>query len=348
MRTIFSVACVFFLIISLIKFVKATKVEPSLIKVSTPVRRDFYRTVPFAGEVLSRRSVRITALTPGRIVSIGVPDESRVKAGEVLFVLGGPEVQRRLVSLRTEIRILQRRVLLAEKALKLKKKSFSAHLIPYSEVLSAEEHLGRLKSELSARQNALRLFESYLRIRAPIAGVFTRRRVSVGQWVEKGTVLAAIVDPERVWIRALVFPPPGFRLSGKPARILLPDRVLPARVTRVAPEETPAGGRIVFLEGPELSRYLAPGETVKGRIILAEHRKALALPRQAIIYDRNEKPWVFVKTPKGYVRRALRLGLVQGNWVEVLSGLKPHEKVVVQGAYELFYRDFPRTYHLPD
>lgn len=317
-------------------------------RVATPVRRDFCRTVPFTGEVLSRRSVRITALTSGRIVSLGVSDESRVRAGEVLFVLGGPEVEKRLGSLRTEIRILQQRILLAEKALKLKKKGFSARLIPYSEVLSAEEHLWRLKSELSSRQNAFHLLESYLRIRAPIAGIFTRRRVSVGQWVEKGTVLAEIVDPERVWIRALVFPPRGFRLSGKPARILLPDRVLPARVTRVAPEETPAGGRIVFLSGPELSRYLAPGETVKGRIVLAEHRNALALPRQAVIYDRNEKPWVFVKTPKGYVRRALRLGLVQGNWVEVLSGLKSHEKVVVQGAYELFYRNFPRTYHLPD
>lgn len=319
-----------------------------LFRVATPVRRDFCRTVPFTGEVLSRRSVRITALTSGRIVSLGVSDESRVKAGEVLFVLGGPEVEKRLGSLRTEIRILQQRILLAEKALKLKKKGFSARLIPYSEVLSAEEHLWRLKSELSARQNAFHLLESYLRIRAPIAGIFTRRRVSVGQWVEKGAVLAEIVDPERVWIRALVFPPRGFRLSRKPARILLPDRVLPARVTRVAPEETPVGGRIVFLSGPELSRYLAPGETVKGRIVLAEHRNALALPRQAVIYDRNEKPWVFVKTPKGYVRRALRLGLVQGNWVEVLSGLKPHEKVVVQGAYELFYRNFPRTYHLPD
>ncbi|QJA06266.1 efflux RND transporter periplasmic adaptor subunit [Thermosulfurimonas marina] len=348
MRTIFSVACVLFLIISLIKFVEAAKVKPSLIKVSTPVRRDFRRTVPFVGKVLSKKSVRITALTPGRIVSIGVPDESQVRAGEVLFVLGGPEVKRRLATLRSQVAVLEKEIFLAEEAVRLKREGVKAKIVPYGELLNAEEHLLQLKNELAARKNELHLFETRLRIRAPISGIFTRRRVSIGQRVEKGAVLAEVLDPKALWVKAIIFPPEGVSLSGKPALIQLPDRTLSAKVARMAPERTPAGGITVFLEGRDISRSLAPGESVRGVVILEEHRKALAVPKEALVYDEAERAYVFVKSEKGLEKRMVKTGLSGDGFVEVVSGLREGERVVIKGAYELFYRDFSRIYRVPD
>ncbi len=348
MRSIFSVACVLFLIISLIKFVEAAKVEPSLIKVSSPVRRDFRRTVPFVGKVFPKKGVRITALMPGRIVSIGVPDESWVKAGEVLFVLGGPELERRLATLRSQVATLERAISLAEEAVRLKKEGVKARIIPYREFLNAKEHLLQLKNELVARKNELHLFESRLRIRAPISGIFTRRRVSIGQDVEKGTILAEVVDPQDLRVRATVFLTKKADLTGKLALIYLPNRPLFAKVVGVAPEQTPAGGITVFLEGKDISRFLVPGKSVKGALVLEEHRGALAVPEEALVYDEAERAYVFVKTEKGFEKRMVKTGLSGDGFVEVVSGLKKGEEVVIKGAYELFYRDFNRIYRLPD
>jgi len=317
------------------------------VRLQRPQRRTFRRTVPFSGQVVPRRKATLRAPLSGYLLAVMVPDETPVKAGKVLFLLGGPEVERKISLLATQIATLKKEIFLAEKRVEIKRKGLSAHLVPYGEFLQAREYFLQLQRELGARKTQLQILKQQRKVRAPFSGIFTRRRVFPGEWVNRGTVLAEVIDPKALWIRALVFAPEGVSLAGKPALIRLRGRILSARITRLAPEKTPAGGRIVFLEGPSLSS-LSPYEYVRGEIILEEHREALAVPRQAVLYDQKERPCVFVKTRHGFVQRFIRIGQETADWVEVLSGLKPDEEVVVQGAYELFYRNFPRTYHLPD
>ncbi|MBX6422835.1 efflux RND transporter periplasmic adaptor subunit [Thermosulfurimonas sp. F29] len=344
LRTIFR-ALLFFLIIGA---VEAAAEPPLFIRISFPERRNFRRTVPFVGRVLPRKRVRITAPMEGRIISIGAPDESPVRAGMILFVLGGPEVEKRLANLKSQVAVLEKEISLAEEAVRLKREGVRAKIIPYGELLNAEEHLLQLENELGARRSELHFLKIRVRIRAPISGVFTRRRVSVGQRVKKGAVLAEILDPKTLWIRAMVFPPEGIGLCDKPAIIRLGGRTISARVTKVAPERTPAGGRVVFLEGKDIAGFLGPGEAVSGEIIIEEHRKALAVPEEALVYDESGKAYVFVKSEKGFEKRMVKTGLSGDGFVEVVSGLREGEKVVVEGAYELFYRNFSRIYRVPD
>ena len=342
------VVLAFFLVLGSVGTARAVNEGPSFIRVSLPVMKDFRRTVSFIGKVVPKRKVEIVARVSGRIVSIPVPDESPVQKGEILFALGGPEIEKRRKSLEAHLEVLEKEMALAEKTVRLKDKGVKAKIIPYGELLSAQEHLLSLEAEFEALKAELAAFKAGLQVKAPISGIFTRRRVSIGQDVEKGTVLAEVVDLQALWIKATVFLPKKTKLCGKQALIKTASHPLRAQVIRVSPRHTPAGGTVVFLEGKEIPRNLAPGQTVSGEIILEEHRGALALPAEAVVYDEKERAYVFVKSGKTFEKRRVKTGLAANGYIEIVSGLQKEEEVVIQGAYELFYRNFNQIYKVPD
>ncbi len=337
----------FFLVLSAMGMAEVNE-GLSFIRVSHPIKRDFYRTVPFMGEVVSKKRVEVVARVPGRIVSIRIPDESPVKKGKILFTLGGPEIEKRLRGLEARLKALREEMALAEEAVRLKEEGAKAKIVPYGELLSAKEHLLSLEAEFEALKAELTSFKAGFQVKAPISGIFTRRRVSIGQDVEKGTILAEVVDPKTLWIKAVVFLPDKAKLGGKSALIKTRDHFIRAQVTGNSPRHTPAGGTIVFLEGKEIPRNLAPGQTVSGEIILEEHKGSLALPAQAVVYDDKERAYVFVKSGKTFEKRRVKTGIVADGFIEILSGLQGEKAVVVQGAYELFYRNFNQIYKVPD
>jgi cobalt-zinc-cadmium efflux system membrane fusion protein len=115
----------------------------------------------------------------------------------------------------------------------------------------------------------------------------------------------------------------------------------------VLPEASGAGATAVWIEGPQIDERLHPGQTVSGDVTL-DIRQALTVPQSAVVYDANEQPYIFVQEDGTYTFRAVRLGLTQGGWVEVLSGLEQGRPVVTQGAYELFYRRFNEQFKVED
>ena len=72
------------------------------------------------------------------------------------------------------------------------------------------------------------------------------------------------------------------------------------------------------------------------------------MPESAVVYDTEEKPYLFVETKHGYESHPVQLGLIQDGWVEILSGLEQNQFVVTHGAYELFYRQFNEQFKVQD
>ena len=65
---------------------------------------------------------------------------------------------------------------------------------------------------------------------------------------------------------------------------------------------------------------------------------------------RDENSFVFLKnsSASGYHRQAVKTGIVSHGMAEILQGLKKNDRIVVQGAYELFYNDFNKIYKVVD
>ena len=173
-------------------------------------------------------------------------------------------------------------------------------------------------------------------VSSPIAGVVMARSATVGGVASEGTPLFEIADLSSLWVDVHVFGAdaqhiqPGVpievtRLSdGAKAEATL-ERVLPGTAT--ASQSTVARATI-----PNADGLWRPGSAVKVRVTVARKPAALAVPLSALQRFRD---WdvVFIRVGDTYEVRPVELGERDAERVEVRSGLKPGDQVVVAQSY---------------
>lgn len=314
-----------------------------------PTRRDFPLTVSWMGAVESRQTVQLIAPVGGRVVALAVADEAEVSPGSLLLKLGGPGPQSRLRVMHTRIAALRHRLQLAQQIVTHKQKAVTEKLAAVEELLQAQDALTQRKADLATAVEAQQAYRAHLTLLAPSAGVFTQRRVSVGQDVEHGMILATLLDPTHLRIEATLFLTEVTVLRGRTAAVRLGSGApLNGSVTRVLPSRTAAGGIRVWIAGKSLDRALHAGQAVRGSLRLDTHPNALAVPLSAVIYDAREMSFVFVQSARGFTRQRVHTGRTDAGWVEIVDGLKDTDRVLIAGAYERFYQNFNRVYKVAD
>jgi membrane fusion protein (multidrug efflux system) len=314
---------------------------------SQPAMREFVTRTPWIGTVQTQAAVELTALVAGQVEAIAVDDQSAVEAGALVMRLGGPTVGSQRARLRAHVDSLESQLALVEQT--ISRLQGNVEVIAKNTLATAQESRLKLQAQLRDAQLALDAFEEQVLIKAPIAGVFTNRRVSTGQVVSAGQVVGEIIDPNHLRIAASVFPPRDSVLQGKEATIRLSeDQGLSGVVRHALPSTSDTGAAIIWIEGPDIDEHLSPGQTLSGTLILETTPPTLAMPASAVVYDPDEQPHVFVQEGASYVQRDVRLGRTTDGWVEVLSGLEQGQSVVTQGAYELFYRQFSQQFKVED
>jgi len=320
-----------------------------LITTSLPVTRTLRQRVPWIGVAISQAIIYLKAQQTGRVETIDAQDESPVAQGATLLQLGGPLVELQRARLKADLESLTLQADLAGQNLSRLKENLGAKLATTEQVASAQEAQIKIVTQLRETQLALETMEQQLRIRAPMTGIFTNRRVSVGQTVSAEDMLGEIIDPNHLRIVASLFVPRAASLEGVEATIRVDAaRSLTGTVRRVLLQADSTGATIVWIEGPQINEQLRPGQTVSGEMTLAVKIAALTVPQSAVVYDANEQPALFVEKDGTYESRSVRLGLTQDGWVEVLSGLDATQPVVTQGAYELLYRQFNTPFRVED
>jgi hypothetical protein len=190
------------------------------------------------------------------------------------------------------------------------------------------------------------------RVTSPSPGISTNLRGSVRQEVKKGALPADIGSPANLRIVASLFPPADIPLQGKTAKITsVAGKTITGTVVKILPQPTISGLTfiwIVWIEGDAINRQMKAGEIAYGKIPLRVQRNVLALPADAVVRDEHEQTLVFLIVPGGYRKQPVKTGLTSEGWVEVVSGISGDTEVVVQGAYELFHRDFSKVYKVAD
>ncbi len=326
-----------------------SSIATAFIATSRPVTRTLVQVIPWVGTVESQSRVQLKALQAGRVESIDARDETPVEQDRTVVRLGGPQIEMERARLQADAQSLQSQLALADQTAERLKQSLGARLATAEQLAAAQEAQVKLAGELRNAQLALQSFEQQVRIGAPVAGVFTDRRVSIGQTVGVGDVIGEIIDPNNLRIVASVFVRGVVALEGHEAtvRIDAAESVAGA-IRRVLPQAGSTGATVVWIESPQISERLHPGQSVSGRVTVASRPAALTVPQSALVYDANEQPLIFIEKDGVYESRPVRLGLTQEGWIEVLSGLEPGQTVVTQGTYELFYRRFNEQFKVED
>jgi multidrug efflux system membrane fusion protein len=178
------------------------------------------------------------------------------------------------------------------------------------------------------------------KVRSPLAGVVERKHVAAGQYLQAGDPIATLVDTHQLRLRFRVGEAEVVRLrEGQKVAFRVqsfPDREFEADLVHIQGIADPATRRVECLATvADPDPALRPGFFATVRIEVSREEEAVVIPEGAIL----PTEWGFVAfvVEEGTARRRdLVLGLhTREGGIEVLSGLRPGEALVVEGTAAL-------------
>jgi RND family efflux transporter MFP subunit len=293
--------------------------------------RRFTETVDAVGVVSPRigHVASLAAPAPTRVAKVFVAAGARVNVGDPLVEFEQAPFDAAAKSAEAALLTAQKA---AERAQRLADAGVSARR--EAEVAASELALAQ------ANAAAARLARERSTLRAPIAGVVTRISAVLGANADASQPLVEVADPSALDVALTLSPSDAGRVhagqgtalhdgadaAGKP--------VASGRVSDVsASVDTASRGVLARVEVTSGVGALRIGQTVFGRITVAEHPNAVVVPLESLV-PTGEGFKVFVVDDKGIaMSRDVKLGGRSDKGAWVTEGLKAGEKVVTKGAY---------------
>ncbi len=178
---------------------------------------------------------------------------------------------------------------------------------------------------------------AYSRVVSPIAGAVADRPLNEGDIAGPGMPLLTVMDISRVVARVNVPQADApFVKVGQTAIITQTDNSeqTEGKVTVVSPSTDPNTTTVqVWVQIVNTGERLKPGTTVHASIVTEEYKAASVVPTAAILPGEEGGTAVLTVTPDSIAHtRAVKLGIREGNQVQILSGVNPGDEVVVVGG----------------
>lgn len=257
---------------------------------------------------------RLAPAQPGVIAEVNCAEGEHVEKGAVLFHL--------------DSRPLDVAVEFASQTVERQKKLLPIGGASQKSVQDAEQQLASARA-----QRAL------LTVTAPFSGTITRVNARPGEAVDLTSVLAEMVDPNRLTATASV---PASQLDGlkpdQPVEFIVEDRALPVRgmVSFISLQVDPKTGAALVRAAVPADAGLRPGQNLQVRIISEERRDRLAVPLESLVKNEEGQEVIALVHGDEAIQTPVKVGIRDGNLVEVQGdGLKEGDSVVTVGAYGL-------------
>jgi membrane fusion protein (multidrug efflux system) len=268
--------------------------------------------------------VKVLAEVEGKVLTLHVEEGDAVRKGQVLATLVPNDGQIRVK--KAELKQSNAR-LAYERARDLVDKE----LISREEYDKLEIEYRIAEQELAEAEWAL----SRTSIRAPFSGQVTQRMTQVGQHVQIGDEMFQVTDFESLITRIYLPERDVLGLEeGREVRIRLnaaDDLAFRGRIRQISPIVDTATGTIkVTVAAVEQPAKVRPGSFVTVDIVRETRADALLVPREAVLRE-LKKAHVFVASNDVAEKRAVTLGLEEGDYIEALAGVEAGEAVIVAG-----------------
>jgi len=314
------------------------------------------------------RSTPIFSPYAGRVIKLFVKPGDTVTVGQPLFTVQAADMvqaQNDFISAATALNKARSAQSLAQIIDKRQRLLYEGKAVPLKEVQNARAALDAAENDVRSAEVALEATRNRLRIlgktdqeitdfqekgtidpatliTAPIAGTIVQRKVGPGQYVGSGSTdpVFIIGDLSTVWVVAFIreTEAPIVHVGQQIYFTVLayPDRSFPATISYVAAALDPTTRRLLVRATVNNDAgLLKPEMFASVKILSGESDKAVAVPRDAIIYEgETARVWVVrdKDNDKAIELRRIKVGLTNGSMVEVLKGLAPGDSVVTKGS----------------
>ena len=180
----------------------------------------------------------------------------------------------------------------------------------------------------------------YSEVRSPINGVVTDRPLYPGEMAAAGTPLLTVMDTSSVIAKAHIPQENAAALRvGDKGTMAVPGIPEPVsgKVTVVSPALDPSSTTIeIWFEAKNPKQELKPGTSVHISVTAQTVKDALVVPSSAILTGPDGSTTVMLAGPDGLAhQQSVKLGIRNGEDVQVVEGVSANDKVVTSGAYGL-------------
>ena len=291
------------------------------------------------GVVEPERKIEIFSRLSAYVKKIVQEEGAYVKEGAILALLDDTEI--RISYEQAKIQLEQAKLSLeeAEQNFKRNKELIEKDLISEQEFQTQEAQYKQRQLDYENRSEEfknLQLQLNWTKIRALSEGFVTERLIEMGDRVNANEQVYTIEDFKPLLVRVYVPASDATQLETKmPAEVtteVLQGKVFEGDVKLINPRIDVQSGTVkVTVEVFDESLQLKPGMFVEVRIITGAKENLLVIPRKAILYKQN-LTYVFVLQGNQVSQREVTLGLIEEDQVEVTSGLKEGDVIVVVGV----------------
>jgi multidrug efflux pump subunit AcrA (membrane-fusion protein) len=190
----------------------------------------------------------------------------------------------------------------------------------------------------------------YTRIVSPIDGVVTDRPIYPGETAPAGTPIITVMDTSQIVARAHISQQDATPIRvGDPATVTLPQ--IPAaqgKVTLVSPALDPNSTTVeVWVQVPNPQGLLKPGAAGSVAIVAQTIPNTIVAPATSLLTASDGLTTVMVLDSDNKVsRKKVKVGVRDGQEMQVLDGLKKGDRIVTVGAFVLDRMDeddLPKT-----
>ena len=305
------------------------------------------RKLELSGTVSSPHASQISTSVEGLVSVVHFDSGANVKKGDMLLELDDEleqaafeQAAAEAVKAAGEVTDAKRRMRIAES---LAKRKYG----PQNEVEArqAEVEIDTATEEgFKAEQRRREVILARHKLPAPFDGVISKRMVEIGQWVKPGAAVFELVAMRDFRVDVPVPQEYYARLRGGADVALeidtLPGEEIPAKIGALIPVSDPDARTFTLRILPSRTDIpIAPGMSARVLVDLDTGRRDVAVSRDALIRYPDGRVTVWVLKEDGdkmsVSERRIEIGLAFDGLVQVLSGLKKGERVVVRGNESL-------------
>ncbi|MCF7805622.1 MAG: efflux RND transporter periplasmic adaptor subunit [Candidatus Marinimicrobia bacterium] len=320
-----------------------------------PVQRmEVHRTLNLLGDIHAKQSVRVFSKVPDRIMKFHVDMGDTVTQDQLIA-----EIQNE--SIRSRVKQVEANLAQALSQLDNLENEFQRMQRLYKEDAVSQQQYDGTKTQLEATRAQVRslqeglnqaktqLEESY--IRSPLNGLIGQRFLEVGDMASQTPVVSVVqMDTVKVLVNVIERHAPEIRVGLQAQTTVngLPDTVFYGTVTKVSPVIDPMSRMVrTEIEIPNSDYLLRPGMFAEVKILLETRPNALVIPKYAILQKtemargadgqqritRENHVYTIQNDMAQY--RTIEIGIEEEGMVEVTSGLRENDPVVLLGQNNL-------------
>lgn len=326
---------------------------PPLVVTMTVTTQTVPNIVELPGRIEAVRTAEVRARADGIVERLLYREGTDVRAGQPLFRIDQRDLvqqvaQARAALSRAEAARANAAAVIRRYAPLIRERAVSGQEYDAAQATLRTETANVADARAALARAQIQL--GYSTVRAPISGRVGRAQVTEGALVSAGqaTLLTTIEQPSPVYAvftqssAALL----NLRMAGRAGAAATPLREVEVRLTLANGREYAVPGRLDFASQtvdpqtgsqvlravfPNPERLLLPGQFVRGRVALGDSPGGIVLPARAIQLDDRRPTVMVVGADSRATPRPVRLGGQIGNGWVINNGLRPGERVIVEG-----------------